>query len=291
MNLKEGMTYSHEHVAIDLSGVKKNEDCRLDCFQDTLAEFIELKSKGVGNIIELTNRGMGRDVPYMEKMAEKSGLNILFATGFYKEPFLPPEGYSLNEKELAELMIEELEVGIEGSESKASIIGEIGSSKDEITPIERKIFNASCRAHIETGAPIITHTTLGTMALEQIEIFKEYQVDLDRVIISHVDLSGSLDYILRIIDKGVNVAFDTIGKENYQPDGLRIDMLKEIDRRGLSEKVLLSMDITRKSAFKHRGGPGYAYLLDTFLPALREVGVSHKAIENMTDKNIRRIVK
>ena len=291
MNLKEGMTYSHEHVAIDLSGIKKNKDCRLDCFEDTLEEFKELNEKGVGNIIDLTNRGMGRRISYMEEMTIKSGLNILFATGFYKEPFLPSEAYTLEERELTRIMINEIEEGIDGTYNKASIIGEIGSSKDEITPIERKIFNASCRAHIETGAPIITHTTLGTMALEQIEIFKEYSVDLDRVIISHVDLSGSLDYILRIIDKGVNVAFDTIGKENYQPDGLRIDMLKELDRRGLSEKVLLSMDITRKSAFKARGGPGYAYLLDTFLPALKEAGVSDKAIENMTDKNIRRIVK
>ncbi len=290
MKLKKGMTYSHEHVAIDLSGVKKNDDCRLDCFRDTVDEFIELKEKGVGNIIELTNRGMGRDVPYMQKVAEETGLNILFATGFYKEPFLPKEAYDLDEKGMAKLMISEILQGIEGSYEKASIIGEIGSSKDVITPIERKIFQAGSRAHIETGAPIITHTTLGTMGLEQIEMFKNYGINLDKVIISHVDLSGSLDYILRLIDTGANVAFDTIGKENYQPDGLRIDLLKEIAERGLSGKVLLSMDITRKSNFKVQGGIGYSYLLDKFLPSLRESGVSEKAIANMTDENIRRIL-
>ena len=128
------------------------------------------------------------------------------------------------------------------------------------------------------------------MGLEQIEMFKNYGINLDKVIISHVDLSGSLDYILRLIDTGANVAFDTIGKENYQPDGLRIDLLKEIAERGLSGKVLLSMDITRKSNFKVQGGIGYSYLLDKFLPSLRESGVSEKAIANMTDENIRRIL-
>ncbi|WP_040212529.1 phosphotriesterase family protein [Clostridium polynesiense] len=290
MKLVDGITYSHEHVTIDLSGVKKNDDCNLNCYDETVLEFKELKSKGVNNIIDVTNRGMGRNVDYMVRVSKDTGMNILFSTGFYKEPFLPEEAYELDEKTLSKLFISEIEEGIENSGYKASIIGEIGTSKDTITDMERKVFNAGARAHTETGVPIITHTTLGTMGLEQIELFKEFNVNLSKVIISHVDLSGSLDYILRLIDKGVNVAFDTIGKENYQPDGLRIDLLREISKRGYSDQVLMSMDITRKSHFKTRGGMGYSYLLDKFIPSMLEEGISQEDIDKMTKSNIVRIL-
>jgi len=104
-----------------------------------------------------------------------------------------------------------------------------------------------------------------------------------------VDLSGDVEYILGIIRQGVNVAFDTIGKINYQSDELRVEMLKRICEEGLSHKVLLSMDITRKSNMLFKGGIGYAYLLDNFLPSLRKAGVKDEEIRNMTEKNIMRI--
>lgn len=290
MKLVEGITYSHEHVTIDLSGVKKDDDCNLNCYEETLTEFKELKDKGVNNIIDVTNRGMGRNIEYMVKVSKDTHMNILFSTGYYKEPFLPKEAYDLDEKNLSKIMISEIINGIEGSEYKASIIGEIGTSKDNITEMEHKVFVAGALAHYDTGTPIITHTTLGNLGVEQIDLFSKFHVDLNKVIISHVDLSGNLDYILRLIHKGVNVAFDTIGKENYQPDGLRIDLLKEICNRGLSDRVLLSMDITRKSNFKTRGGIGYAYLVDKFIPLMREQGIKQEDIDKMTKSNIVRIL-
>lgn len=289
MKLLDGITYSHEHVTIDLSGVKNNEDCNLNDYEKTVEEFQELFSKGVRNIIDVTNRGMGRNVEYMEKVSKATDINIVYSTGYYKAPFLPEEVYRLSDRELSKIMIKEILDGIEGSNVKANVIGEIGTSKDKIEDEERKIFVAGTKAHVETGKPIITHTTLGTLGLEQISIFENLGVDLDKVIISHVDLTGDIDYILRLIDKGANVAFDTIGKENYQPDGLRIDMLYEICKRGLSDKVLMSMDITRKSNLKSRGGVGYAYLLDTFIPRLTEKGIHRKHIDNMTKYNALRI--
>ncbi|WML34926.1 phosphotriesterase-related protein [Clostridium sp. OS1-26] len=290
MKLKNGITFAHEHVTIDLSGVKKTDDCNLNCFDETVIEFWKLRSKNVNNIIDVTNRGMGRNVEYILKVAAETGMNIVCSTGYYKEPFLPEEVYKLSEKELSQIMIQEITKGIEDTGIRAEVIGEIGTSKDTMTEVERKIFAASSMAHIDTGRPIITHTTLGTFGLEQIEFFKSNGVNLDRVIISHVDLSGDLNYILRLIDKGVNVAFDTIGKENYQPDDLRVELLKEICNRGLSKRVLMSMDITRKSNLKTRGGIGYSYLIDNFIPRLKENGVTSKDIDNMTQNNICRIL-
>ena len=287
--LVPGMTYSHEHIAIDLSGIKKTDDTRLDCMEETIREFKDLYEKGVRNVIELSNRGMGRDIAYMARVAKESGINVLCATGFYKEPFFPEEVYTLTEEELTNLMVREIEVGIEGTEIKAEVIGEIGSSVNVFEEAEQKVFRAAIEAQKRTHKPIITHTSLGTLAMEQIAMFKEKDIDLDKIIISHVDLSGDVEYILGIIRQGVNVAFDTIGKINYQSDELRAEMLKRICDEGLSHKVLLSMDITRKSNMLFKGGIGYAYLLDNFLPRLRKAGVKEEEIRNMTEKNIRRI--
>ena len=289
MKLLNGITYAHEHITIDLSGPKKDDDCKLDTIEETIKELRVLKSKGVCNIIDVTTRGMGRNVEYLTKVKEETGINILSSTGYYKSPFFPEEVYKLRTQELAHIMFMEITAGIDKSGVKAEVIGEIGTSKDNISPEEEKVFRAASMVHVDTGKPIVTHTTLGTMGMEQINIFKEYGVNLDKVVISHVDLSGNLDYILRLIDKGVNVAFDTIGKINYQPEDMRVSLLKELTKRGLSEKIVLSMDITRKSHLKYLNGLGYSYLLEKFVPLLKKCGISDAHVDNMIKNNAPRI--
>lgn len=289
MKLLDGITYAHEHITIDLSGPKKDDDCKLDNIEETIKELKELKSEGVCNIIDVTNRGMGRNAQFLAKVKDETGINIVSSTGYYKSPFFPKEVYELRTQELAHIMFMEITDGIDKSGVKAEVIGEIGTSKEYISPEEEKVFRAASIVNVETGKPIVTHTTLGTMGMEQINIFKEYSVNLDKVVISHVDLSGNLDYILRLIDQGVNVAFDTIGKINYQPEDLRVSMLKELCRRGLSEKIVLSMDITRKSHLKYLNGLGYSYLLDKFVPLLKECGISAAHVDNMIKNNAPRI--
>ena len=246
MKLPEKILYAHEHTTIDLSGPKKNIDCRLDDFDATAAEYRRLAEHGVVGIIDQTNRGMGRNVAYVQKMAAQAGVEITHATGYYKEPFLPPECYTLTEQQLCDIMVKELTEGIEGTGVRATVIGEIGTSKD-ITETEAKVFRAASRAHAETGAPICTHTTLGMRGLEQLEIFKSFGVDLSRVVLSHIDLSADLDYMKRLLDQGVNIAFDTIGKCNYQPDVSRADWLSRLCAEGYDTQIVMSMDITRRS--------------------------------------------
>jgi phosphotriesterase-related protein len=291
MEYIDGYTFMHEHIFVDLSGVKENPDCRLDCFADTVEEMKRLARQGVRNIVEVTNIGMGRNVEYMERVARESGMNLIYSTGFYKEPFYPEYVKEKTEDELAAIMIGDIVNGMDGTGIKASVIGEIGSSKNVIKPTEEKVFRAAAKAHLETGKVITTHTTLGTMGLEQIRLLKEMGVDVNRVIIGHVDLSSDLEYILRLIDSGVYVEFDTIGKNNYVPDETRADILAEIAGRGLDERVVLSLDITRKSHLFIHGGIGYTYLINHFLPMLKERGVRDQAIENMLRWNPQRILK
>ncbi|CAM3392975.1 phosphotriesterase family protein [Pseudostreptobacillus hongkongensis] len=286
--LKDGYTLMHEHMFIDLSGVKNNLDCRLDCLDETINEMKKLYSKGVRNITEVTNMGMGRDVNYIKKISQESGINFICATGYYKEPFLPDYVKDTTVDELAEIMIKDIEIGIDGSDVKAQIIGEIGTSKNEMTDLEKKVFLSAIKAHKKTGVPITTHTTLGTYGLDQIEFFEENGVDLNKVVIGHVDLSGDIDYVLSILKKGAYVEFDTIGKNNYLSDDIRVDMLKVIEEKGYIDRVFLSLDITRKSNMEYMGGIGYSYIFDIFIPKLLEKGLSKESIDKMLYHNPRR---
>lgn len=285
MKIRDGITYMHEHMTIDLSKHKGDLDCRLDLFDETLDEISELKKSNVKNIVDVTNKGMGRNIDFIKRLEEKSGVNIICSTGYYKEPFLPEEVYQKFTSELSKIMIDEILYGINGSDKKAEIIGEIGTSKENITPMEKKVFEAAARAHVETGCPITTHTTLGKLGLEQIEILGEFGVDLNKVIIGHVDLSGDLDYILSMIEKGVYVAFDTVGKINYMAEEIRANIIRELCDRNLSDRVFLSMDLTRKSHLKSRGGLGYSYLLNSFVPLLKEKGIKEEHIRDILINN------
>lgn len=275
----------HEHTTIDLSRVKQLDDTNLNCIDATIEEFKELYAKGVRNIVDVTNLDMRRNPLYVQKVAKLSGINIIQSTGFYTEKFLPKIVSEWTTEELADFMVNEIQVGIEKTAIQAKMIGEIGTSKDGWAPNEKKVFQAAVRAQKVTGVPISTHTTLGTYGHEQVQFFKDNKVELSSVVIGHVDLSGDLEYILTMLDQGVYVEFDTIGKENYQPDALRVSLLKEIEKRGFADQVFLSMDITRKSNLKYQGGIGYSYLLDTFVPMMEAAGIKKTSIEKMLIHN------
>ena len=280
-----GYTWVHEHLHIDLSGFKNNLDCRLDQYDLICQEMKDLRALGVSNIIEMTNRYMGRNPQFMLDLMRDTGINVVACTGYYQDAFFPEHVAARSVEQLAQEMVDEIVIGIDGTELKAGIIAEIGSSEGVITPLEEKVFIAAARAHIETGRPISTHTSFSTMGVEQLVLLQAHGVDLSRVTVGHCDLKDNLDNILRMIELGAYVQFDTIGKNNYYPDEKRIAMLHAIRDRGLLSHVMLSMDITRRSHLKANGGNGYDYLLSTFIPQLRQSGFSQADVDMMLRDN------
>ncbi|PQQ36718.1 phosphotriesterase-related protein [Photorhabdus laumondii] len=280
-----GYTYVHEHLHLDLSSFKNNIDCRLDQYELICEEMKTLVSLGVHNIVEMTNRYMGRNPQFMLDLMRDSGINVIVSTGYYQSAFFPEHVAHTTARQLADEMIAEIEQGIDGTTLKAGVIGEIGSSKGVITPDEEKVFHAAAIAHLATGRPVSTHTTLSTMGLEQLALLKKHGVDAERVVIGHCDLKDNLDNILRIIEQGAYIQFDTIGKNDYYPDEKRIAMLQTLAQRGLLNRVMLSMDITRRSHLKANGGNGFDYLITTFVPMLNRAGLTQTDIDLMLRDN------
>lgn len=285
-----GKTLCHEHIIINLSGVRKDSDSILSDVGEMSKEVILAKEVGISSMIEVTNIGMGRDVKKLKEISQNSKVNIIASTGFYTTNFYPDYIYTKDCEELAKIMIEEIEVGIENTNIRAGVIGEIGTT-DTFTNEALKVFDAACIAHEKTNVAIFTHCQRGTLAKEQVEYFIKKNINLDKIVIGHMDLNTDIEIIIDILKSGVNIAFDTIGKENYIPNKNKAEFIAELVTLGYEDKILLSQDITRLSYLKKAGSIGYVEVAENFVPMLLKEGISTAVIDKMLIHNPARILE
>jgi phosphotriesterase-related protein len=215
---------------------------------------------------------------------------VVAATGFYHGPWLPPMVDELSLNELADFMVHELTLGMTGHGVRAGLIAEIGTSRDCILTGEEKVFRAAAIAQQQTGCPIMTHTGGGTMAREQVELLRTAGANLGKVAIGHLDLRDDVDYHVEIARSGAFIQYDTIGKEQYQPDSVRLRLTLDMLARGYADHLMLACDISRSAYLRRRGGYGYRYLLTDFVPRLREAGVDEPTINTLLIDNPRRFL-
>ena len=286
-----GVTLCHEHLRADLSEKKADQDAALTDEALVTAEVADLVQAGAAALIEVTGIGMGRDVEYLKRVSAATGCHVVCATGFYYGQWLPEIVQTASVEQLADLFEQELPEGIPGTGGvRAGVIAEIGTSRGQILPAEEKVFKAAALAQRRTGAPITTHCSLGTMALEQLAILERAGADLSKVSIGHQDLNGDLATHVAIARRGAFVQYDTVGKERYQPDATRVRLVLEMAELGLADRLMLSLDISRPSYLKRRGGFGYAYLLTDFLPRLRAAGLDQASLDAILVGNPRRLL-
>ncbi|MEH6988708.1 phosphotriesterase family protein [Cytobacillus firmus] len=280
-----GICSAHEHLSIDLSRVKKDPDTILDDEQGMREELEDFYRLGGRSLVEVTNDGMGRDALALKRLSKATGVHLITCTGFYKDPYIPHFADGWKAEHFAQHFIKEAKDGIADTGILPGVIGEVGTSKNEMKPIERELLIGAAMAGTETGLPVTTHTTLGTLGLEQVQLLTKHGLPADQIIIGHQDLNPNKDEVLAVLETGAYIAFDTIGKNNYRPDEERADFLLDFINRGYEEQILLSADLTRKSHWKKHGGPGYGLVLETFIPKLKKSGVPESTLHQFLAVN------
>ncbi|QDI90398.1 phosphotriesterase [Salicibibacter halophilus] len=280
-----GICAAHEHLTIDLSRIKKDSDTILDDEAGMRSELDAFFAAGGRAMVEVTNDGMGRNAPLLARLSRESDVKVIASTGFYKDPYLPVFAQNWEAEQFAGHIIQEVRNGIADSGIYPGVIGEIGSSHHELKPIEKELLKGAGLAGIQTGLPVTTHTTLGTLGLEQVEIFSKMGLAMDQLVIGHQDLNPNREEVLEIVKAGAFVGFDTIGKTNYRSDEERLDLLLYLWEKGHGPQILLSADLTRKSHWKKHGGPGYGFVLTSFVPRLKEAGLTDTNIEQLLIRN------
>lgn len=284
-----GVTYSHDHILfIPPSPFSENDPTlRLDDIDKSLHEMEIFKHAGGGCVIEMSTVETGRSPEGLLKISRATGVHIVAATGFNKSIYCEAVVTNKTIDEIAKNMITDLQKGMGGGKIKAGVI-KASSSKNKFSDGEAKIFKAAVLAHQGTGATISTHTEAGTMALEQIKIFKDAGVQPESIVIGHLDRKLEWDYINEVANTGVFMNFDQLSKEKYYPDLLRIEFIKKLVSGGHENQIMLSGDLARMSYLPSYGfgyGPGYTYILWRFIPWMIEEGISREVIDMIMVKN------
>jgi phosphotriesterase-related protein len=286
-----GITQTHEHLILDAYDHYGDYGFVIDDEDSVIEEVGEYSRLGGRTLVDVTLDEIGRNPQALARIAKASGLNIIMGCSWYREFAYPPIVAEKNSNELAEILVREIEVGVGDTGIRAGIIGEIGTGRHFIKPAEERVFRASALAQQKTGVAISTHTTRwGTLALEQIAMLREFGADMDKVIIGHLGDRIGVKHLLPIAAEGVYLEVDNIGYTDYQPEWVRADNVAALCKEGFSEKVLLSEDICLLSHLKYQGGKGYGYLLETFVPMLRERSVSDEQIHQMLVENPARVL-
>ena len=318
-----GVTSAHEHVLSDLRPLvaptdnpdfylpfdaerryQVNEDPynvldnALVNSSAALEDLKIFKKFGGDAIAEVTTDDFGRDPNELKRLSEVSGVKIIMGCGHYVDASISAEDRAKSVDALANEIINDVKVGVRGSGVKSGVIGEIGTSL-EITETEWNNVRAAAIAAAETGAGIHFHTALwGRNGGAIIDETARFGVSPEKVCIDHIDVDLRMDYVLELLDKGVYVEFDNIGKEFYVPknnrgllsgrfayDLERANIIAELVKKGFADQILLSNDICLKNMLIPYGGNGYAHLLRHFIPMLRDVGISAKDTDKMLRSN------
>lgn len=275
-----------------------------------------LSELGFRTVVDLTPYGiLGRDPVALRELAERTGLHIVAGAATYLEPYMPQWALRSDLEEMHSRFVRDATVGFEDTGVKIGILGEQATGLGEITPQEEKCLRAAARAHRDTGLALNTHTTHGTMALEQLSILRQEGADLSRVIIGHMDIQPDIDYVRRVLDHGVNIAFDTLGKQFWdlvlaplppdqpegefskraylRPDKARLATLVTLVAEGYASQILLATDMTGHEVYLNpgtHGQLGYSFLGVEIIAQLNQAGVQEEAIQQMIARNPARLL-
>ncbi len=298
-----GATLMHEHIFVlnteiiqTYPEVLGDEDRRV---VDAADRLNQLAAHGVRTIVDLTVLGQGRFIPRIQRVAERTSLNIIVATGLYTFGDLPfyfrlrganRTGGGVDP--MTEMFIRDIKVGIGESGIRAGIL-KCATDAAGLTRGVERVLRAVAQAHRATGVPISTHTHVGTRrGLDQQRIFEEEGVDPSRVIIGHSGDSTDLDYLEELIARGSYLGMDRFGIDTILPMQQRVETVARLCERGHAPKLVLSHDYSSFiDWFPEQDLPvrlpnwSYLHISKDVIPALKARGVTEEQIHTMLVDN------
>ncbi len=277
------LIYAHEHILTrpPLWRIHEDPDYVLDSVPKILVELNLFYQAGGRTIVDATAIDYGRDARDLLLVAQKTPVNNVAITGFNRGYYADDVLNEMTVEEMTDLCMKDINEGMEDTKARAGLV-KTGTSYGFIRPIEERYTRAAGRTHKITGCPVITHTTLGTMAHEQLDILEQEGVDLQKVGIAHLDQNLDFGYLESIVDRGAIVMFDGPSKIKYATDEERILILNRLVEAGHAERIMISGDMGRRSYLKaYGGGPGFEYIINKFIPRLMKYGWDDDLIQQV----------
>ncbi len=294
-----GFTLSHEHVLVSSAGIQQIYPEFIDRDGTIARGIADLKAahaEGLRTIIDVTTIDLGRDIRMLEEVSRGSGVNIICATGTWRD--IPRVFWTATPDDIAPLYIREIQQGIEDTDIKAGVI-KVANDMGGVTPEGEIILRAAARAHKATGVPISTHTWAPERVGEQqVAVFEDEGIDLNRVYVGHSNDTDDLDYLIGLLEKGVWIGLDRYpGRPEVLDWEARTQTAYRLIEAGYAHRIMLGHDwsvallIALREARKARdeaNPDGYLFITRRVLPRLSELGASADDIYKVMIDNPRR---
>jgi len=302
-----GVTLMHEHIFVLSTEIMLNypetwgdEESRID---DAVARLDELASHGVHSVVDLTVIGLGRYIPRIRRVAERTKINIIVATGIYTYNDIPfffhfrgPGTVFPGPELMTDMFVRDIRQGIADTNVKAGIL-KCATDAPGLTSGVERVLRAVGQAHRRTGVPISTHThARSRRGLEQQRIFLEEGVDLSRVVIGHSGDTTEIEYLEELIANGSYLGMDRFGIDTILSFEDRVNTVARLCERGHAGRLVLSHDAACFNDWlPERDLPAvlpnwnYLHIHKNVIPALKKRGVTDEHVRIMMVDNPRAI--
>ncbi len=293
-----GVTLSHEHVLVGMGEDNHHYPWRFDweaTRANAVRELSEAKAGGVDTIIDLTTPDLGRDVEFVRDVAQASRMQVVVATGIWRD--IPRSFWTRDIDEIADIFVHEIEVGIGRTDIRAGVI-KVANDMGGVTPEGERVLRGAARACRRTGCPISTHQWAPEeVGWQQVRIFEEEGVQMDRVAIGHSADTTDVAYLERLLQRGVYLSMDRYpgapGRPTWEQRNATVKALIE---RGWAERLMLGHDYAPMPVVKGQepapaqGPTRYLFVSTVAAPALVRDGVPQETIDLMLREVPRRFL-
>lgn len=279
----------HEHV------FSKHRSSDREAVETFLRNALKQVSEfGISDIVDLT--AYVNPLPFLS-MINGSGVRVHACIGFYLDNYVRRDLRSKSVPELVRLLMGRYE----RYSKQVHVAGiKVAARHEKLNDFENRAFRAVSCCQEMTGLPVITHSPDGARA-HQLKLM-ELGVPANRILLSHPEFSlkgrnkipaeevyGNLK---EIVEDGSWVCITDVYSEYSRADARVLDMVTALINLGLSDRVLISGDVSwraHRSACDFRGTNRNAelgFLLGISAASkLRSRGVGEKIIRQIYEEN------
>lgn len=299
-----------------------SDECAVvDDMEFLVKEYGFFKADGGQSVVDCSPIGGRGDVRKIRELSERTGLNIICATGVYTMTSRPPELLGKDEEFYYQTFKREVEDGIDGTDIHPGLIKAAIATYGpdwKIMDGELAGVRACARLSSETGLSVHIHTDPNISGADVIATTKlaiECGATPDKVHICHMDnriakdvpVDGyltdpaldrtlNLDTHKALLDLGVTIGLDTWGMpitndRFFMPDDFeRLKALITLCDLGYTDQITLGDDFSSKIMGRSYGNYGCTRFVEFALPMLKRHGYE-TAIAKLVVENPKRILE
>lgn len=277
--------------------VLEDHDFGIESIEKSRQELLDFAHAGGKSMVDMQPIGVGRGVKELKAIAQNTGVHLVATTGFHRAAMYDKahfvHKYSIDQ--ITELVISEVEKGIEVNDFCGPFIEhsgilpgvvKAGTGYYKISPLEEKLLKVAGKVSKKTDIPVMTHTHVGTMGLEQARAIKAEGVSPERICIGHLDRNADLTYHRMVLKEGVYVQYDCVARVKYHPLSDTMALIKNLCEEGYANRIMIGGDWGRASYLKAYGGSPGLEFIPKYLPGLmQKYGISDKVISRIFVEN------